>query len=244
MPDHRSLDTACATEAAREGLNLRANDLLISYDMPWNPMRVERSAVRVAVQAPPPCPYTEKPASRHSVSSLGPSGSSSHRTAAPTFPSLVRLPLGQGHPPLRRGVSVVAGCVVGAQLQLVGRARLAQNGLHRWSFLDRQALLQSRAEQLQIALAMPRRPPRSAHAHVASSWRGRLAPAYSRCPRGRPMPPRGPAPIRMMAASAVHPCARRNPCAGPPCHRPCGRAARRLSAIRACREDARPSSAV
>jgi len=35
------------TEAASEGLNLQASDLLINYDMPWNPMRVEQRIGRI-----------------------------------------------------------------------------------------------------------------------------------------------------------------------------------------------------
>ncbi len=35
------------TEAASEGINLQASDLLINYDMPWNPMRVEQRIGRI-----------------------------------------------------------------------------------------------------------------------------------------------------------------------------------------------------
>lgn len=35
------------TEAASEGLNLQSADLLINYDMPWNPMRVEQRIGRI-----------------------------------------------------------------------------------------------------------------------------------------------------------------------------------------------------
>lgn len=35
------------TDAASEGLNLQASDLLINYDMPWNPMRVEQRIGRI-----------------------------------------------------------------------------------------------------------------------------------------------------------------------------------------------------
>jgi hypothetical protein len=35
------------TEAASEGLNLQTSDLLINYDMPWNPMRVEQRIGRI-----------------------------------------------------------------------------------------------------------------------------------------------------------------------------------------------------
>ncbi len=35
------------TEAASEGLNLQASDLLVNYDMPWNPMRVDQRIGRI-----------------------------------------------------------------------------------------------------------------------------------------------------------------------------------------------------
>ncbi len=44
------------TEAASEGLNLQASDLLVNYDMPWNPMRVEQRIGRVdRIGQPSPC---------------------------------------------------------------------------------------------------------------------------------------------------------------------------------------------
>jgi len=44
--ERRYLALLC-TEAASEGLNLQTSDLLINYDMPWNPMRVEQRIGRI-----------------------------------------------------------------------------------------------------------------------------------------------------------------------------------------------------
>lgn len=43
----RRIGLLVCTEAASEGLNLQSSDLLINYDMPWNPMRVEQRIGRI-----------------------------------------------------------------------------------------------------------------------------------------------------------------------------------------------------
>lgn len=41
------IDILLCTDAAAEGLNLQTSDLLINYDLPWNPMKVEQRVGRI-----------------------------------------------------------------------------------------------------------------------------------------------------------------------------------------------------
>ena len=41
------IDILLCTDAAAEGLNLQTSDLLINYDLPWNPMKVEQRIGRI-----------------------------------------------------------------------------------------------------------------------------------------------------------------------------------------------------
>ena len=41
------IDILVCTDAAAEGLNLQSADLLINYDLPWNPMKVEQRIGRI-----------------------------------------------------------------------------------------------------------------------------------------------------------------------------------------------------
>lgn len=44
---HKSIDILVCTDAAAEGLNLQTADLLINFDLPWNPMKVEQRIGRI-----------------------------------------------------------------------------------------------------------------------------------------------------------------------------------------------------
>ena len=41
------IDILICTDAAAEGLNLQTADLLVNYDLPWNPMKVEQRIGRI-----------------------------------------------------------------------------------------------------------------------------------------------------------------------------------------------------
>lgn len=41
------IDVLLCTDAAAEGLNLQTADLLVNYDLPWNPMKVEQRIGRI-----------------------------------------------------------------------------------------------------------------------------------------------------------------------------------------------------
>jgi hypothetical protein len=45
--EHREVKILLCTESASEGLNLQTCGVLINYDMPWNPMRVEQRIGRI-----------------------------------------------------------------------------------------------------------------------------------------------------------------------------------------------------
>lgn len=44
---HQDIDILVCTDAAAEGLNLQSADLLINFDLPWNPMKVEQRIGRI-----------------------------------------------------------------------------------------------------------------------------------------------------------------------------------------------------
>ncbi|WP_291322747.1 helicase-related protein, partial [Desulfonatronospira sp.] len=44
---HQDIDILVCTDAAAEGLNLQTADLLVNYDLPWNPMKVEQRIGRI-----------------------------------------------------------------------------------------------------------------------------------------------------------------------------------------------------
>jgi superfamily II DNA/RNA helicase len=41
------IDVLLCTDAAAEGLNLQTADLLVNFDLPWNPMKVEQRIGRI-----------------------------------------------------------------------------------------------------------------------------------------------------------------------------------------------------
>src|SRR5208337_1888785 len=45
--EHTEVKILLCTESASEGLNLQTCGVLINYDMPWNPMRVEQRIGRI-----------------------------------------------------------------------------------------------------------------------------------------------------------------------------------------------------